>query len=178
MNLGLLALRVVVGLLFMGHGAQKLFGYFKGAGLEGTTATFAKVGLRPARLHAEIAGCAELGGGLLLALGLMTPLAAAALIGVMTAAILTVHARNGLWVTEQGFEYNLVLIAVAFAVTATGAGDWSLDHAFSFSLAGTGWALGALAAGLCGGIAAVLSGRPQAASGDMSRRPPTGIHST
>jgi putative oxidoreductase len=177
MNLGLLALRVVVGALFMGHGAQKLFGYFRGAGLEGTAQNFERSGLRPGRLHAELAGCAELGGGLLLAGGLLTPLAAAGLIGVMTAAVITVHARNGVWASEGGYEYNLVMIAVAFAVTAIGPGAWSLDSAFGFSLAGTGWALAALAAGLCGGIAAVVSSRPQAAPG-IGGRPTSGIHST
>jgi hypothetical protein len=81
-------------------------------------------------------------------------------------------------VSEQGFEYNLVLIAVAFAVSAIGAGAWSLDDALALDFGGVGWALGALAAGLGGGIAAVLSGRLQAASGIDRRPPPTGIHST
>lgn len=159
MDLALLALRLVAGLLFVGHGAQKLFGAFGGAGIEGTTATFAKLRLRPARAHAVAAGCAELGGGLLLALGLLTPLASAALIAVMTTAVITVHARNGVWNTEQGFEYNLVLAAVAFTVAAADSGAWSLDSALDLDLGGTGWALIALGAGLLGGIGAVLGGR-------------------
>lgn len=158
MNLALLALRLVVGLLFVGHGAQKLAGSFGGAGIAGTTATFEKLRLRPARLHAIAAGCAELGGGLLLALGLLTPLAAAAIIAVMTTAVITVHAGNGLWNTERGFEYNLVLVAVAFTVAAADSGAWSLDGALGLDLGGAGWALIALGAGLLGGIGAVLGG--------------------
>ncbi|HWA52795.1 MAG TPA: DoxX family protein [Solirubrobacterales bacterium] len=159
MNLALLALRLVVGLLFAGHGAQKLAGSFGGTGIAGTAETFEKLRLRPARAHAIAAGCAELGGGLLLALGLLTPLGAAALIAVMTTAVITVHARNGVWNTEQGFEYNLVLVAAAFAVAAADSGAWSLDRALGLDLGGTGWALIALGAGLLGGIGAVLGGR-------------------
>jgi putative oxidoreductase len=163
MSLGLLVLRVVVGILFMGHGAQKLFGVLGGGGIEGTAAFFEKAGLRPGRLHAWAAGLAEFGGGLLLALGLVTPFAAAALIGVMTAAIITVHASNGIWATGNGFEYNLVLIGVAFAVAAVGAGAWSLDSAFNLDIAGAGWGIAALVGGLLGGIGAVLGGRTQSA---------------
>src|SRR5688500_18533491 len=95
MELGLLILRVVVGALFVGHGAPKLFGLFGGHGLSGTAGFFEQIGLRPSKLHAVGAGAAELTGGLLLALGLLTPLAAVLLTAVMTAAILTVHLRNG-----------------------------------------------------------------------------------
>ena len=163
MSLGLLVLRAIVGLLFVGHGAQKLFGVAGGAGPEGTARSFEKAGLRPGRLHAYAAGCAELGGGLLLALGLLTPLGSAALIAVMTAAILSVHLSKGLWNTGGGFEYNLVLMAVAFALAAVGPGSWSLDSVLSIDWAGTTWALAALAAGLLGGLGAVASGRYQAA---------------
>jgi putative oxidoreductase len=158
-DLALLLLRLIVGLLFVGHGAQKLFGVLGGTGIKGTAAGFEQMGLRPARLHATAAGCAELGGGLLLALGLLTPLAAAAIIAVMVTAIITVHARNGLWNTEKGFEYNLVLIAAAFAVVGTGPGAWSLDHALGLDLSGTEWALIALLAGVLGAIGTVLIGR-------------------
>jgi putative oxidoreductase len=158
-DLALFALRLVIGLLFIGHGAQKLFGVFSGPGLDPTAATFERMGLRPGRLHATAAGCAELGGGLLLALGALTPLAAAAITAVMTTAIITVHVRNGLWNTEKGFEYNLVLIAAAFAVVGAGPGAWSLDSALGLTLSGTGWALAALAAGLIGSIGTVLIGR-------------------
>ena len=159
MDLGLLALRVIVGLLFAGHGAQKLFGVFGGGGLEGTAAMFDKLSLRPASLQARAAGTAEFMGGLLLAVGLLTPFAAAILIAVMTTAVITVHAPNGIWNTNKGYEYNLVLATVAFALSAIGSGAWSLDNALSLGVHGVGWAVGALAVGLVGGIGAVLSGR-------------------
>jgi putative oxidoreductase len=159
MNLGLLILRLVVGLLFVGHGAQKLFGIWGGHGLRGTAEMFESIGLKPGRIHATAAGVMELGGGLLLALGLITPVASAALIAVMTAAVITVHFTKGLWITNGGYEYNLVLAASAFAVAAIGAGSWSLDHALSLSLNGVLWGIGALVVGLIGGVGAVISGR-------------------
>lgn len=162
MSLGLLVLRLVTGLLFAGHGAQKLFGAFGGSGIEGTAAGFEKGGLHPPRLHALVAGGAELGCGLLLALGLFTPFAAAGVSAVMTAAILAVHAPKGVWNTEGGYEYNLVLIAAAFALAAVGPGLWSLDHVLGFGLAGAWWGVAAFAAGVLGGAAAVLGGRHQA----------------
>ena len=158
MELGLLVLRVVVGLLFVGHGAQKLFGAFGGGGLAGTAAFFESIGLRPGHLHARAAGAAELTAGALLVLGLLTPIAAAMIMGVMVVAIVTVHGSNGPWVTEKGYEYNLVLIATAFALAAVGPGQWSLDHALGVD-AGTSLALAALAAGILGGLAAVAIGR-------------------
>jgi putative oxidoreductase len=159
MDLALLVLRLVVGLLFVGHGAQKLFGVFGGGGLESTTGMFDSIGLRPGWLHAWVAGTAEFLGGALIALGLFTPFAAAALIGVMIAAIATVHAKNGIWNTNQGYEFNLTLMAVVFALAGIGAGAWSLDNAFGFDLHGVVWALAALAAGVIGGAATVISGR-------------------
>jgi putative oxidoreductase len=159
MSIGLLVLRFTVGLLFMGHGSQKLFGRFGGAGLAGTAGFFDQLGMRPGRLHARAAGAAEFFGGLLLVFGLFTPFAAAALIAVMTAAILTVHGKNGPWNTEKGYEYNLVLIAAAFALAAIGAGSISLDAAFNFDFAGLAWGIFALAAGMAGGFGAVAQGR-------------------
>ncbi len=159
MDLALLVLRLVVGLLFAAHGAQKLFGVLGGGGLEGTAGMFDNIGLRPGWLQARAAGTAELVGGLLIALGLFTPFAAAALIAVMVAAIVTVHAPNGIWNTNQGYEFNLVLIAAVFALAGIGAGAWSLDNALGFDLHGTIWAIAALAAGIIGGIGTVISGR-------------------
>jgi putative oxidoreductase len=115
--------------------------------------------LRPGKLDASLAGAAELSGGLLIAMGLVTPFAAAGLIAVMTAAVLSVHLRNGFFVTDNGFEYNLVLAAAVFALAGVGAGEWSLDSALGIDLTGTAWALGALGAGVIGGLGAVLSGR-------------------
>jgi putative oxidoreductase len=159
MNLGLLVLRVVVGLLFVGHGAQKLFGVFGGYGIEGTGGFFEQIGLKPGKLHASAAGAMELGGGLLLALGLLTPVASAVLIAVMTAAVITVHYPKGVWASDGGYEYNLVLSAIAFALAGVGPGAWSLDHAIGISWHSVGWALAALAVGIAGGVGAVVSGR-------------------
>jgi putative oxidoreductase len=146
MNLALLVLRVVVGALFVGHGAQKLFGWFGGHGPDGTGAFFESTGMTRGRELALLAGMSELIGGLLFAFGLLTPLAAALLSAVMLAAIWKVHRGNGLWITQSGFEYNLVLLAVLFAVTAAGAGEWSLDGVLGLELAGAGCALAQLAA--------------------------------
>ncbi|MFL5908815.1 MAG: DoxX family protein, partial [Solirubrobacterales bacterium] len=129
---------------------------------EGTAGMFDKVGLRPAALHARVAGTAEFMGGLLIAVGLLTPFAAAALIAVMTAAVITVHAPNGIWNTNKGYEYNLVLAAAMFALAGVGAGAWSLDQTLGLHLSGTGWALAALAGGLIGGGGAVIGGRTSA----------------
>jgi putative oxidoreductase len=159
MDLTLLVLHVVIGALFIGHGAQKLFGAFGGPGLEGTAGWMQSIGLKPGRVHALAAGLAEFAGGVLLALGLVVPFAAAVLIATMVTAIIAVHARNGVWVSDQGYEYNLVLIAALFALAGIGAGQYSLDNAFGFDLASTGWALAALVAGIVGGSGAVLAGR-------------------
>ncbi len=159
MHLGLLVLRLVVGLLFVGHGAQKLFGIWGGHGLKGTAGFFESIGLRPGRFHAAAAAVFEFGGGLLLALGLLTPVASLVLLATMTAAVVTVHWAKGLWSTGGGYEYNLVLAAVAFTLAAVGPGNWSLDHALKLSDHGVLWAIGALVLGVIGGFGAVLSGR-------------------
>src|SRR5437764_24885 len=125
MSIGLFILRLVIGLLFMGHGAQKLFGTLGGGGPIGTGSHFESIGLRPGRRNALIAGLGEFGGGLLLLLGWFTPLGAALIIAVMVAAIWTVHAKNGLWATDGGFEYHLVVIAAVFALAGVGSGSWS-----------------------------------------------------
>jgi putative oxidoreductase len=170
MDLALLTLRVVVGLLFVGHGAQKLFGIWGGHGLHGTGGFFESLGLKPGKVHAFNAGAAEFFGGALLALGLLTPIAAVLLIGTMTVAIATVHFQKGIWSTEGGYEYNLVLMAVAFAVTGVGPGDWSLDHALGIDWHGTNWALGALIVGLLGGLGTMALGRFAGSHAD-SRHP-------
>jgi putative oxidoreductase len=176
MNLGLLVLRLVVGLLFVGHGAQKLFGVLGGHGLKGTAGFFESIGLKPGHVHATAAGLLEFGGGLLLALGLLTPFASAALTAVMTAAVITVHASKGLWNTGGGYEFNLTLAAAAFALAATSAGAWSLDHALSISDHGVLWAIGALVVGIAGGAGAVVSGRLYGRQRGpvATRRPTTG----
>jgi putative oxidoreductase len=159
MDAGSLVLHGLVGLLFVGHGAQKLFGAFGGHGLEGTAGMMDSLGFKPGRLHALASGSAEFAGGILLALGLLVPLAAALIIAVMLVAIVSVHLKKGIWNQNGGIELPLVYGAIAFALTAVGPGDVSLDSAFGLDLAGLGWALGALAVGLVGGAGALASGR-------------------
>jgi putative oxidoreductase len=129
MKLGSLAIRGVVGPLFIGHGAQKLFGKFGGHGPEGTGQFFEQLGLRPGRRHAVAAGWAEMGGGTLLLLGALTPVAASLISGSMITATRKAHANKGPWVTEGGYEYNLVLLAAMVAVTDYGPGEPSVDEA-------------------------------------------------
>jgi putative oxidoreductase len=159
MNIALLVLRVVVGGLFAGHGAQKLFGWFGGHGLEKTGGFFESIGFRPGTPLAFVAGAAELGGGLLLAFGLLVPAAALLLTGVMVTAIAAVHWQKGLWNQDGGIEFPLVLATVAFAVAAIGAGRYSLDTAFGIDWHGLWWALGAVGVGAIGGLASMLPGR-------------------
>ena len=151
MNLGRLILRGVVGPLFVGHGTQKLFGWFDGHGPDATGGFFESLGLRPGKRHATAAGWAETAGGALLTLGALTPVAQAMITGTMVTAIRKVHAQNGPWVTQNGFEYNLTLIALTAALTETGPGRPSVDAAlFGDGLKGKGWAVTALAAGVAG----------------------------
>jgi putative oxidoreductase len=126
-NIGLLIIRLVIGLLFVGHGAQKLFGWFGGYGLKGTGGWFESIGMKPGVTMALFAGLAELIGGLLFAVGLLTPLAGIMIAGTMLMAIVKVHAPNGLWSTANGYEYNLTLIAVAIGIALIGPGQYALD---------------------------------------------------
>src|SRR4051812_25357190 len=153
-NLGRLIVRLVIGGLFIGHGTQKLFGWVGGGGPEGTGQYFEGVGLRPGKRHAVAAGAAEAGGGALLAAGLATPLAAASMIGVMLTAIRKVHWSKGPWVTDGGYEYNAVLVAVLFTLAERGPGRFSLDRALGLERHGTRWALLALGVGAAGAAAA------------------------
>jgi putative oxidoreductase len=151
MKLGLTVLRVVFGAAFFAHGAQKLFGWFGGHGLEGTAKGFDAMGLKPGKRNALLAGASEAGGGALMAVGFLTPLAAAGLIGVQSQAVRSVHLDKGFFAMNGGYEYNLVLMAIAVALADTGPGDWSLDEALGTGrLHGPVWALAALGAGLAG----------------------------
>ena len=152
MKLGLTVLRTVLGVLFIGHGTQKLFGWFEGQGLRDTGDSFDSIGLKPGRPQATTAGVSETVGGALIATGFMTPVGAALITGVMTQAIRSVHAGKGPWFDEGGWEYNVVLIATVFAIADLGPGDWSLDHAFDTRHAGPLWATAALGAGVAGPV--------------------------
>ncbi|MCP2257866.1 putative oxidoreductase [Streptoalloteichus tenebrarius] len=152
LDLGLLVLRVVVGLLMVGHGAQKLFGAFGGHGLAGTAGWLESQGFRPGRVMALMAGLGELAGGVGLAVGLLTPLAGAAVIGTMVVAA-TTHAANGLWVTKGGYEYPLVLAVAGAGLALTGPGAASLDALFGIDRPATTLAVAAVALGLVSGLA-------------------------
>ena len=130
MEYGLLLLRLAVGLLFVGHGTQKLFGWFGGGGPKGTAAFFGSVGYRAPALTAIVVGLAETGGGLLLATGLLTPLASFLLATVMLNAIAVVVFPKGFL---GGWEFEFTLLSVAIALTATGPGEISLDDAIGWA---------------------------------------------
>jgi putative oxidoreductase len=151
MATGLLLLRLTLGLTFAAHGGQKLFGWFGGLGLDATGRALAGLGFRPGRRHALMAGVVELAAGLLLAVGLVTPLASLAFVSVMLVAALAVHSRNGFFITEGGYEYTLVMGAAGVMFAFTGPGDLSLDAMLGLTLHGLLPGLAVLALGLIGG---------------------------
>ncbi|MBM7554203.1 DoxX family protein [Thalassobacillus pellis] len=126
-SLGLLIIRLFLGLSFAAHGAQKLFGWFGGHGVEGTGGFFESIGIKPGKTMALAAGISEVIGGLLFALGLLTPLAALLIVVPMLVAIAKVHGSNGFWATEGGYEYNAIIIVAAIGVALIGAGTYSVD---------------------------------------------------
>jgi putative oxidoreductase len=145
---GLFLLRLLVGVSFSLHGLQKLFGWFGGGGFAGTSRWFASLGFGDGRLATLLAGGSEVAGGLGLAAGLLTPFAAAAMIGTMTTAALVNNAEHGFWSAAKGWELNGYLIVVAWAVATTGPGRFSLDHALGLTdLSGAVPGVLALAAG-------------------------------
>ncbi|MEU7298361.1 DoxX family protein [Streptomyces exfoliatus] len=151
MDTGILILRLLVGLLVAGHGVQKVSSHLGGKGLEGGAEEFRADGFRGGVLTALAAGGGQIGSGLLLAAGFLTPLAATGVIGVMTVA-LTVKRHNGLWVQNDGYEYPLVLVGTAAALAAIGPGAWSLDAVLGLTPYPLWWAALALAAGLGSGL--------------------------
>jgi len=159
MHIGRLAARAVIGGLFVGHGTQKLFGWFGGPGLSGTEQMMGALEMRPTRANALAAGLTETAGGALLVAGAATPAAASALIGTMVTAIRKVHQPNGPWVSQGGWEYNAVLIAALTALVDAGPGDVSVDAALGREEWGPGWAVTGLAVGAAASAAAMALGR-------------------
>ena len=162
MNLGLLLLRLLLAALLFGHGTQKLFGWFGGYGPDGTGQFFESLGLPPGKRNAIAAGSTETGCGVLVALGLATPLAAAGLSAVMITAL-----RTAVW--NEGFkpatgEHEMLLAVAALALTDTGPGAPSLDSALGIERSGPGWMLAALGAGAAGSAMAISRGRREAAA--------------
>lgn len=172
MNLGRLIARVAIGGLFAGHGTQKLFGWFGGPGLDGTGQLMDGLEMRPGRRNAIGASVNETAGGVLLALGALTPLAATLLSSVMITAIRKVHLQNGVWNTNGGYEYNLVLIGALLALVDGGPGSPSVDRALGIHDTGPKWALATLAAGAAGSTLAIEMGRRESAGGESAPATP------
>jgi putative oxidoreductase len=164
MSVGILILRLVVGLTLAAHGAQKLWGWFGGYGVAGTGQFLEQQGFRPGRFHAVQAGLAEVLGGLFLAAGFLTPAAAAVLVAVMFVAAASVHLKGGFFAQNGGYEYTLVLGAAVLALAFTGPGALSLDRALGIAWSGETWGLGALAAGLVGAAVPLIARRVPEAS--------------
>lgn len=133
-DLALLVLRTVMGSLMLGHGAQKLFGWWGGYGLEGTSGWLESMGLRPGRPWAILAGGSEFGGGVLSLLGLLNPLGPLGVIGAMTMATRKAHWGKPIWVTEGGPELPVTNISIATALMLAGPGKYSLDRALGIRL--------------------------------------------
>ena len=126
-----LALRIPIGIIFMAHGAQKLFGWFGGHGLEGTGQWMASIGLGPGMLMAFLAGSGEFFGGLAILLGILTRPAAAVLSVTMLVAIFAVHFEHGLFMSNGGYEFGLALLAASVSLMMSGAGKLSIDQIIS-----------------------------------------------
>lgn len=174
MKLGRLIARLILGGLFFGHGAQKAFGWFGGPGAEGTEQMMDKLDLHPPKQQAQLAAWAETAGGAMLVLGFLTPLSAALLTGSMVTAIRKVHLPNGLWNMNQGYEYNLALIAALAALTDGGPGKASIDGALGIDSTGPGWTVASLAAGAAGSTLAIEVGSRAA---EQAKSQPTGGNS-
>jgi putative oxidoreductase len=177
-NIAALVLRLVVGVTMIAHGWNHAFG---GGKLPGTARWFESIGIRPGRVHALAATVTELGAGALLVLGLLTPLAAAGVVGTMVVALVANHARNGFFIFRpgEGYEYVLMITLVSCAIGALGAGGWSVDHAVRFGAPGwAGLAIAALAG--AGGAALLLatSWRPGPAASPASAPSPTSAPSS
>jgi putative oxidoreductase len=159
MDIGLLILRLVVGLGLAAHGSQKLFGWFGGYGIAGTGGFLESLGFRPGKAHAFASGTAESLGGLLLLLGFLTPLGSALIIAVMVTAIGSVHLPKGYWNSNGGYELNLLIIAVVTALAFTGPGAYALQPAAFVDVEAWKLGLGALVLGLLGGGGALATRR-------------------
>jgi putative oxidoreductase len=148
-NYGMLMLRVGTGVTLSAHGYNKFFG---GGRIPGTANWFNSMGMRPGKVHAILAASTEMGAGILLALGLLTPLAAAAFVSLMVVAAYTVHIKNGFFIVRSGWEYNWILALIAVTVATIGPYKYSLDYALgiAFRFNGLTGFLVALVVGLGG----------------------------
>jgi len=163
-DLGLLILRLVVGLTMAAHGAQKAFGWWKGPGWASWYAAIARMGFRPANFWGVVSIGAELVGGLLLAAGLLTPFAAMALVGQSVVIVLKAHWARGFWGRDGGFEFPLSLAAGVVALVGTGPGSASLDAALGLSYSAELRGL-LMAVGVLGALVAIAISRVLPAGG-------------
>jgi len=164
-SVGLLALRVVIGLAMAAHGSQKLFGWFGGHGLAGTGGFFEMLGFRPGRAFAFAAGAAELVSGILIALGFLGPIGPALMLSVMIVAALTVHWKNGFFAASNGIEVTLLFGVAAVALAFTGFGVFSLDAVTGLSsLVTPAESTAALLLGVLGAVANLSLRRPAPAT--------------
>jgi putative oxidoreductase len=174
---GRFVLRVTVGGLMLGHGLQKLNGSFGGPGLEATQKSMDAIGLHPAKQQGLAAALSETIGGGLTAAGFLSPLGPAMITGTMIVAIKKVHAKNGVWVSKGGYEYNATIIAAALSLATAGPGMLSLDGLLRRQRSGLRWGVLALATGV-GGAAATLAAsnkmQPDEVPADESGPEPSG----
>ena len=126
-SIGILILRLTLGLIFVAHGLRQFFGWFGGGGMEDV---MNRLGLRPAKLWASLAGLGNLSGGVMITLGAFTPLGCSLIITTMLVAMVTIKAHSGFWERYGGYEYNLCVIGTAVAIALTGPGKFSLDAMF------------------------------------------------
>ena len=161
MSYGILFLRVVLGVIMAGHGAQKAFGWWGGPGRAGTIGMTRSQAFRTPVLASFVLTTCELGGGTLMALGLGTPFAGFAIASVMVTAIALVHWKNGFWVGKGGYEFNLLIYAAAVGLAATGGMRFSLDNAIGIAdnLSGLWWGVGAAGAALLSSFFMLTLGR-------------------
>jgi len=161
-NLGLFVLRVAIGGMIAAHGYNHFFG---GGRLPGAGRWFDSLGIRPGLVHAWVTAVVETGAGIMLVIGLLTPLAAAGVVGIMAVAGLVVHRKNGFFITKEGYEYVLVISLACAAIGAMGPGRWSVDHAVGFKILGWPGVVASLGLGFAAavGLLATFWGPPKTA---------------
>ena len=168
MDTGILIIRALFGLAIAGHGAQKLFGWFGGYGIKGTGGFFESLGFRPGAVFATAAGLSEMGGGLLITVGLLTPFGAAAVLSAMLVAMISVHLKNGFFAMGNGIELPFLYAVAGLGIALTGGGAISLDRLLGLNFVLEPFVItGVLVLAACG-AAVTLSMRHGSASSSLS----------